>query len=121
MVVGKDAYGHDIYHPIHEYNNTLKDIYLGEFMESEIYEEMLKNSGRSSISFTIFREGALKCKCIQPPTMRVCVDEIETAFSELVYCLKEIRRRSRGKCTCQFCLDETVKEESQGEGEQLVL
>jgi hypothetical protein len=35
----------------------------------------------------------MMCKCIQPPTMRVCVDEIETGFAELVYCLKEIRRR----------------------------
>jgi hypothetical protein len=74
--VGKDSCGHDIFHPVHEYSNTLNDIYTSEFLESEEYEAMLVVSGRSSISFTKFREGALMCKCIQPPTMRVCVDEI---------------------------------------------
>lgn len=89
---GKDKNGNDIFHPIHEYNDTLKNIYADDFKESIAFEEFCKRTGRTDISYSKFREGALKCPCIQQPTMRVCVDEIETSFTELTYCLKEIHR-----------------------------
>ena len=105
-----------IEHNVHEYCNTLREIYTGEFLQSEFYEELLRVSDRTSISFTKFKEGALQCKCIKAPTMRVCVDEVETTVAELVYSLKEMRRRRRGQCGCIFCTNERAKEEQLGDG-----
>ena len=56
-------------------------------------------------------EGALSCPCIRKPTMRVCVDEIETEFTELTLTLKTILQRSRVKCECDFCVGEAKRKE----------
>ena len=77
-----------------------------------------KKTGRSTIGYTKFREGALLCKCIKKPTMRVCVDEIETEFTELTATLKTILRSSREKCICEFCAFEDVKKNKLGDGEK---
>ena len=118
---GVDENGDDIEHSVHEYHDTLHNIYLGDFKESEHFEEFCRRTGKTDISFTKFREGALMCPCIQAPTMRVCVaDEIETGFAELVFALKEINRRSRqrrnGEVCCMFCENEQRKKEDMGSG-----
>ena len=63
------------------------------------------------------------CPCIQAPTMRVCVDELETGFSEVVFTLKEIYRRSRARRNreecCRFCENERCRKEEMGSGELL--
>ena len=60
------------------------------------------------------------CPCIQAPTMRVCVDEVETGFSELIFTLKEILRRSpgrkRGDVCCIFCTNERQRKDTMGAG-----
>lgn len=53
--------------------------------------------------------------------MRVCVDELETGFSELVFTLKEIHRRSparkRGDVCCALCTSELHRKDTLGAGE----
>ena len=58
------------------------------------------------------------CPCIQEPTMRVCVDEVETGMAELCFMLKEILRRSQQKrnTCCQFCINEDRKKNALGAG-----
>jgi hypothetical protein len=105
-------------HPIHEYHDTLKNIYLGDFKQSDHFEQYCRESGKTDISFSIFKRGALMCRCIQQPAMRVCVDEIETGFSELVFLLKNILRRNKTlrKDCCAFCRQEEENKEELGEG-----
>lgn len=75
--VGTDINGLDIEHAVHEYHDTLQNIYLGDFMESEEFAKFCQRSGKTGISFSKFVEGALQCPCIQAPKMRVCVDELK--------------------------------------------
>lgn len=120
MVVGQDEDGEDIEHTIHEYHDTLQNIYLGDFKESIEFEDYCRRTGKNDISFSTFRKGARLCPCIQAPTMRVCVDELETGFSELVFTLKEIHRRSparkRGNVCCAFCTRELHRKDTLGAG-----
>lgn len=114
--VGTDENGNKIEHAIHEYHDTLKNIYLGDFKESQEYNAYLQRSGKKDLSFSSFKAGVDLCNCIQQPMMRVCVDEIETGFSELVFVMKEILRRSRkprGEC-CEFCRHEDTRREEVG-------
>ena len=107
------------YHAVHEYNDTLKNIYLDDFQASVEYMAFRKRTGREKIGYTKFKEGALQCKCIKKPTMRVCVDEIETEFTEITSTLKTIRRTSvnRGEiCNCAFCTYEEEKKKKLGDG-----
>lgn len=113
--IGVDERGEPIFHPIHEYINTLKEMYI-DFLDSSEHDNLLRITGRESIGFTTFKEGALSCKCIQAPVMRVCVDEVETGFSEMVYALKKLKRRSHVQCNCAFCEGEAIKEEAEGNG-----
>jgi hypothetical protein len=108
--------GDAIYHPIHEYQDTLQNIYLGDFKESPQFQSYCQEHDQTDISFSIFREGALKCRCIKEPTMRVCVDEIETGFAEMVNNLKEMSRRRRVSCECNFCQSEMQRKVELGEG-----
>jgi hypothetical protein len=48
--------------------------------------------------------------------MRVCVDEIETGFAELVHSMKEILRRNSTTCKCTFCSNEKVRKAELKEG-----
>ena len=116
--VGIDERGEVVEHAVHEYHNTLKNIYLGEFKQSDDFEEYCGRTGNTDISFSKFTEGALACPCIQEPTMRVCVDEIETGFCELVHVMKEVLRRNRNerKSCCNFCRHETIRKAELGAG-----
>lgn len=116
---GKVKVADDTYHAVHEYHDTLKNIYLDDFLSSREFEEFVARTGKTSVSFTKFKEGALMCPCIREPVMRVCVDEVETAFNEVVRTLHNIRKsrwnRNRDECECQFCTHEAVKKERLGE------
>ena len=116
LKVGTNDHGDPIEHHVHEYHDTLKNIYLGDFKESDEFEEYCRTSGKQDLSYSKFLEGALMCPCIQEPAMRVCVDEIETGFGELVYTMKETLRRSRTKrqLCCAFCRKEEIRKEEQG-------
>jgi hypothetical protein len=53
--------------------------------------------------------------------MRVCVDEIETGFGELVFMLKELLRGNttpRKDC-CEFCRHEASRKQDLEEGEKV--
>ena len=82
-----------LYHAVHEYNDTLKNIYLDDFQASEEFQSFCNRSGRKSICFNTFKRGALRCDCIKKPTMRVCVDENETEFTELTTTLQIITQQ----------------------------
>lgn len=103
-----------VYHAIHEYHDTLKNIYMDDFKNSVEFKELKERTGRSSISYSTFLKGALKCPCIRQPVMRVCVDEIETAFNEVVATLNNVRKKNRNQrrpeCKCKFCENEAAKE-----------
>ena len=43
--------GNNIYHPIHEYNDTLKNIYLDDFRHSEEFKLTCTDSGRTNITY----------------------------------------------------------------------
>ena len=105
IVVGLDDEGNNIYHMRHEYTDTLENIYYNEFLMSSDYADYLELPGSVSIGLTKFMEGALRCKCITAPRMRVCADEIEVDFYEVLYCLKNIKRTVNAKaCKCPYCL-----------------
>jgi hypothetical protein len=107
----------EVYHPVHEYQDTLKNIYLDDFKTSAEYKLFQKKTGKTNISFTTFYRGVKVCPCIRQPTMRVCVDEIETVFSEFTSSMKNIYRASSILCDCGFCKSEDTKREDLGEGE----
>ena len=116
--VGTNQAGDPIEHHVHEYHDTLKNIYLGDFKESVEFEDYCRTSGKEDLSYSKFVEGALMCPCIVEPHMRVCVDEIEVGFGELVHTMKEVLRRSRTQrqqC-CDFCRNEAILKEQQGAG-----
>jgi hypothetical protein len=108
-----------LYHPVHEYCDTLKNIYLDDFLHSPQYNEFKERTGRNTISFTLFKKGAKMCPCIKEPQMRVCVDEVETVFNHLATTLSNIgrRRRDNNDCDCEFCTSEANKKERLKEGE----
>ena len=89
IFVGKDKAGIRQHHFPHEYSNTLYDIYLHDFLLSDEYAYLKKSHKGDSISFSTFKLGALQCPCIREPTMRVCVDEIETGFNEILKSLQD--------------------------------
>jgi hypothetical protein len=91
------------FHRVHEYHDTLMNIYLDEFLCSESFKLYTETSGKSSISYTTFIKGAFMCPCIKAPKIRVCVDEIETSFCELSKCLQDIRRQK--PATKKFCCE----------------
>jgi hypothetical protein len=105
-----------MFHPIHEYSDTLRNIYMDDFKASDQFKEFQKRTGRNSISFTKFSEGAKQCPCIQEPGMRVCVDEVETVFGELTTTLANINRKNTTVCECEFCKNEDIKKEELGAG-----
>ena len=89
------------FHPVHEYHDTLMNIYLDEFLNSDELKLYQETTGKNTISYTTFIKGAFMCPCIKAPKMRVCVDEIETSFSELAKCLQDIsRRKPATDCFC---------------------
>ena len=111
--------GIDQYHAQHEYTDTLKNIYAQDFKDSVEYEDFCRDTGRDGISYSKFKEGVRLCPCISEPTMRVCVDELETGFTELTECLSSILRRSaRTPCECGFCESEARKKEELKKGEK---
>jgi hypothetical protein len=115
--VGKDERGDDLFHAPHEYTDTLKNIYLSDFKESVEYAAYRERSGGKDLGYSKFKEGVHLCPCVGEPKMRVCVDELETGFAEMVECLKTIlRRSSRMPCDCGFCTAEAQKEEELGKG-----
>jgi hypothetical protein len=106
----------DVFHPVHEYNDTLKNIYMDDFKASPEYKLFQEKTGRKSISYSMFVRGAKMCKCIKEPTMRVCVDEIETVFAELTTTLANLNRSNTTVCLCPFCRLEDKKKKELGEG-----
>ena len=108
------------YHAVHEYNDTLHNIFTKEFPESPEFAAFQESTGRKTIGYSKFVEGALLCPCIQPPTMRVCVDEIETKFREVVTTLQSIRQKGI-KCNCNFCIKEIEQKTKQGKGDYHIL
>ena len=109
-----------IYHAVHEYTDTLKNIYYDEFRNSIELQDFVQRTGKTMVSFGMFLKGALKCKCIRAPVMRVCVDEVETAFNELVKTLNNIRKANRSQrkppCPCLFCTNIAAEEENHEPG-----
>jgi hypothetical protein len=110
ILVGKDKY-----HARHEYHDTLKNIYLDDFQNSIEFQDFVQRTGKTSVSFRTFVDGALMCPCIKEPVMRVCVDETETAFNEYAKALNNIRKKCRTQrrppCQCQFCINEAARKE----------
>jgi hypothetical protein len=108
--------GNDNYHAIREYSDTLKNIYADNFLSSQEYDDYIRTSGVKSIGYTKFKEGALSCPCVKEPTMRACVDEIETSFSELTYALRQISTRYAQRCDCPYHTAENVMKAKYGKG-----
>jgi hypothetical protein len=110
-----------VYHPVHEYRDTVRNIYNDDFLHSAEYRSLLEEHDRDSISFSKFKEGAFMCPCIRSPKSRVCVDEVETGFSELTKCLENLLRQhsvTEYDC-CSACAAESVKKELNPEGAAL--
>jgi hypothetical protein len=105
-----------VYHAVHEYTDNLKNIYLDDFKNSYSFAAFCRRTGRDNISFSKFKVGALQCKCISKPTMRICVDEVETGFVELLNCLKNVFRTARVVCECDFCRLQAAREADLGAG-----
>lgn len=107
--------GEDRYHAVHEYTDTLKNIYMDDFRNSIEFQNFAQRTGRSSVSYGLFLKGALSCKCIKAPVMRVCVDEVETAFNEMVKSVNNVRKANRAQrkppCPCMFCINLAAEEE----------
>lgn len=106
----------DVYHPVHEYNDKLRNIFLDDFKHSMEFKLFMERTGRTSISYSKFLEGALRCPCIREPQMRVCVDKVETMFSEVSKTLAKIRFNNRILCCCNFCIEQKIMEEVHGTG-----
>jgi hypothetical protein len=112
--VGTSEDGSPIHHCPHELNDTLKNVFLQDFLYSPEYEDWHKISG-TTMEYSKFAEGATMCPCTMKPQFRYCVDEIETG--ELLYSLKK-KLRSNVKCECDFCAEEATrtKKTEQGPG-----
>jgi hypothetical protein len=63
--VGTNSDGTPITHCPHEYCDTLKNVYLEDFLYSEEYLDYQKRSGNAGLKYSKFREGAKMCPCIQ--------------------------------------------------------
>ena len=123
-ISGNEKDGTAEYHYPHEYNDTLKNVYLSEFLYSEEYDLLKKKHNRSSVSYSIFKQGALLCPCVGQPSYRVCVDEIETSFNEALVVLQDRRKKSKMEkvvCTCAFCVGEVEQKKLLGKGIYLVV
>jgi hypothetical protein len=97
------------YHYPHEYSDTLKNIYLTDFLQSDEHEQLQRKHNRAKdVSFTTFKTGAMSCPCITEPKYRFCVDEVETGFVELLKALQARRKlaKKNNVCTCNFCTRE---------------
>lgn len=105
-----------MYHPVHHLSDTLMNLYQDEFRSSEEYAEFRRRTGRESISFSKFAEGATRCKCIQMPKQRYCVDEVETEFGEIAIAMHNVLKASREQCECSFCVHERNKKRDLGKG-----
>jgi hypothetical protein len=53
--------------------------------------------------------------------MRIYVDEIETGFTELTACLKDILRRNGKNCGCGFCTQEVKKKDELKDGNAYII
>lgn len=100
--VGTDESGDRIFHPIHEYTDTLENIYRRDFCESKEYKEFRERNDNREIGFTKFFLAATKCPCIRTPSLRSCVDEVEVNLSESIATLKSLHRANQD-CACNFC------------------
>ena len=115
--IGKNSEGIDQYHPVHEYRDTVKNIYADDFLKSQAFKDFRERTGRATISFSKFKEGAFKCPCIQPPKMKACVDEIETEFNEFTKAFEsKLRRRPATEFCCIACVEQDMEKERLGEG-----
>lgn len=92
-----------IYHPPHEYTDLLQNIYHHDFLESAEYRKFQRENNGTTIGYSIFKRGATRCPCIQAPSMRVCVDEVETEFAELLHSVKKYYSKHQDRCKCSFC------------------
>lgn len=93
--------GKGVFHPVHEYCDTMKNIYHNDFLKSAEFKAFQERTGRETLGFRKFKEGCFMCPCIQQPKMRVCVDETETSFNELTKTLASaLRRRPVTAATC---------------------
>ena len=108
--MGKDDAGNDKYHSVHEYIDTLRNMY-SDFLDSTEFAAFTRRTGRTDMCYTVFKSAALSCKCIQKPKMRVCVDEVEVSFGELLKCMNDLKRSTRGRCVCAFCDNQTNLQE----------
>lgn len=116
--VGTDSEGRYLYHPVHEYRDSVKNIYADDFLKSQAFKDFQERTGRATLSFSKFKEGAFKCPCIQAPKMKVCVDEIETEFNELTKTFEsKLRRRPATEACCIACVEQDMEKERLGEGE----
>lgn len=114
--VGVKDDGTPIYHSPHEFNDTMKNVYLKDFLYSVEYEDWQRINGKT-IGYSKFREGATMCRCIRAPKDRYCVDKIETGLSEILYALKNKLRATNAPCVgCEFCAAEDEQKGSLGEG-----
>lgn len=111
--------GENEYHAVHEYNDSLRNIFLDDFKHSLEFDMFCKRTGRKSLSYSKFVEGALSCPCIREPTMRVCVDKIETMFTELTTTLAKVNFNNRKTCNCKACANQAKLKEAYGKGNAL--
>jgi hypothetical protein len=118
LVSGSVKDGNEVTHYPHEYTDNLKNIYLTEFLPSDEHNLLCRIHNKSIIGYSIFKEGALHCPCVRQPTMRFCVDEVETGFNEILNSLQDRRKKNKktNRCECKFCTVEEEKKEEAGSG-----
>jgi hypothetical protein len=111
LVSGKTQDNNAVYHYPHEYTDTLKNIYMTDFLGSDHHEKLLRSRNGRPVSLSTFKEGASKCPCIMEPKYRFCVDETETGFTELLKALQTRRKVAKedNPCDCNFCRSEATK------------
>ena len=107
------------YHPVHEFCDTVKNIYNDDFLKSPEFAAFKERTKRDTICFSLFKRGATMCPCIQKPKMRVCVDEVETAFNELTKTLASMLRRQPAvikgaPAYCRACEVQAARKEELG-------
>jgi hypothetical protein len=111
------------FHYPHEYTDTYKNIYLTEFLYSDEHALLCRMHNKSSIGYSVFKEGASICPCVRPPTMRFCVDETETGFNEMLNTLQSRRKLNKlfNTCKCKFCTAEGEKKAEVGKGMSFII
>jgi hypothetical protein len=114
--------GKDKFHPVHEYCDSLKNIYQDDFKNSIEFQEFVERTGITTVSYGKCVEGALSCPCIREPVWRVCVDEVETGFNEIVTTLNNTRKSNRSKrkptCICSFYVTQAIEKVNHAAGGQ---